>query len=142
MATNARIIRIFTSTAIPDFNTLLNIAMPPSVKAYGRYLVPPLPFEVAICDLKLLSSSRVSSNMKSSGKRSIFLLTCSLRRLVSTPYSIAKSVSSITCFSLMNLISDSILIVLRSQFATSKFVDWSQFATGCLFSVFIVFFAM
>ena len=29
-----------------------SIAIPCSVKAYGRYLRPPLPFEVTICDLK------------------------------------------------------------------------------------------
>ncbi len=44
----------------------------------------------------LSPSTFVSWNIKSSGKRLVLRLTCSLRRLVVTPYSIAKSESSIT----------------------------------------------
>lgn len=74
-------------------NTLDSMATSSSVKAYGRYLVPPQ-LEVAICGLKLLNSSLVNRNIKSSGKRSIFLLTCCFRYFVSTPYNTAKSLSS------------------------------------------------
>ena len=37
IATNVLIILIFTSIAVSDLRTLLNIAMPFSVKAYDRY---------------------------------------------------------------------------------------------------------
>ena len=57
----------------------------------------PSSFKVANCDLEDSASSRVSWNIKSSGKRSILRFTCSFRRFVSTPYNRAKSRSSITC---------------------------------------------
>jgi hypothetical protein len=52
--------------------------------------------EVANCDFKLLSSSRVNSKMKSCGNRFRLRRTCSLSRRVSTPYSEVKSASSNT----------------------------------------------
>jgi len=61
-------------------STLESIAIPCSVNAIGRYLLPPQ-LEVTICDLKLLNSCRVSSNIKSSGKRSVFLRTACFRAL-------------------------------------------------------------
>ena len=56
------------------------------------------PLRSQICDRKTIHSSFVSWNMKSSGKRLTLRLTCSLRRLVVTPYSIAKSESNVTLF--------------------------------------------
>src|SRR5664279_157029 len=61
---------IFILIAFSEFNTPLNMAIPCSVNAYGRYLAPPLPFkikgegsifrfpdcfEVTNCDLKTRS---------------------------------------------------------------------------------------
>ena len=45
---------MFTLIAVSERKTLLNIAIPFSVKAYGKYFrcVPRFPFKVAICDLK------------------------------------------------------------------------------------------
>jgi len=63
---------------IPD-----SIATPCSVKAMGKYLEPPQ-LEVPNWDLKLLYSSFVNSNIKSSGKRSICRLTFLFKILVST----------------------------------------------------------
>ena len=104
-ATNARIMRMLTSMATLDLRTEESIATPSSVKANVPYLLPPL-FEVAICDLNLssnkLHSSFVSSNIKSSGNLSIFLRTDSLSLFVSTPYILARSLSSITCTPLIS----------------------------------------
>ena len=50
--TNVFIIRIGTWIATSLRRTPDNIAIPCSVNIYGLYLLPPLPFEVAICDLK------------------------------------------------------------------------------------------
>ena len=75
--------------------------------------------------------------MKSSGNRLILRFTCSLRRFVSTPYSMAKSLSSITCCPLTTFIKGSILLIttlLISHFVTS-ILDWSQIATGLLLSM-------
>lgn len=98
MAVKALIMRIFTSIAVSDFNTLLSIATPFSVKAKGIYFIfcPRPAFKVAICDLE--HSSLESSNMKSSGNLLILRLTCSFRRFVSTPYNRARSLSIITCW--------------------------------------------
>jgi hypothetical protein len=38
--------------ALSEFKMPLSMAKPCSVKAYDKYLVPPLPFEVSICNLK------------------------------------------------------------------------------------------
>src|ERR1051326_8159451 len=77
--------------------SLESIATPCSVNARGGYRRPPCAkLEVAICDLKFSASSLVSRNMKSSGKRFLFRETCSLRRLVGTPYNSARSASIIT----------------------------------------------
>jgi hypothetical protein len=61
----------------------LSMATPCSVKAKGGYLecFPPPFFKDAICDLNELHSSGVSSNIKSSGKRAMFHLTASFKRL-------------------------------------------------------------
>ena len=124
--TKARIILIFTSTAVLDLRTLDNITIPYSVNANGRYLMLyPCPvFKVAICDLEIATSSFVSSNMNSAGKRSILRRTCSLRRLVSTPYISAKSKSSITFCPLISYILFSI-IAISSIFCLDRF----QFVT-------------
>jgi hypothetical protein len=49
--------------------------------------------EVANCDLKDSTSSSVNWNIKSPGNLAIFRRTCSLSRLVLTPYSTARSAS-------------------------------------------------
>ena len=80
--------------------------------------------------------------MKSSGNRLILRFTCSLRRFVSTPYSMAKSLSSITCCPLTTFIKGSILLIttlLISHFVTS-ILDWSQIATGLLLSMLFAIF--
>ena len=69
---------------MPEDKTELSIEIPNSVKANGIYLVPPRLFEVAICDLKLANSSSVSTNIASSGKRSMLRLTAFLSLFVST----------------------------------------------------------
>ena len=111
--TKARIILMFTSIAVLDLRTLDNITMPYSVNANGRYLILyPCPvFKVAICDLEIIASSLVSSNINSAGKRSILRRTCSLSRLVSTPYISAKSKSSITFCPLISYILFSIMVI-------------------------------
>ena len=43
---------MLTSTAVSDLNTLLSMAMPLRVKAYGFFLVP-LQLDVTNCDFKL-----------------------------------------------------------------------------------------
>lgn len=73
------------------------ITTPCSVKACGSFRRPPqLDLDVAKCDFKSANSDRVSRNAKSSGKRSLLRRTCSLSRRVVTPYSSAKSESSLT----------------------------------------------
>lgn len=54
MAVNARIIWMFTSIAVCERNTLLSIAIPVSVKTYGRYLMvcPLAVFKVTFCDFE------------------------------------------------------------------------------------------
>ena len=59
--------------------------------------------QVANCDFKFPHSLRVSLNIKSSGNRSIFLFTCSLSLLVSTPYISAITLSIITSESLIRI---------------------------------------
>ena len=65
--------------------------------AFCDFKISSSAFKVANCDLESSASSLVSWNIKSAGKRSMLRLTCSLRRLVSTPYNLAKSRSRITC---------------------------------------------
>ena len=48
-----------------------------------------------MCDLKRLTSSWVNRKAKSSGSRLRLRRTCSLRRLVETPESMARSASGI-----------------------------------------------
>ena len=98
-AENARMIRIFTSIAVLDLKTPLSIAMPFSVKTYGRYFTfdPRPSFKVPNWHLE--HSSFESWNMKSAGKRSILRFTWRLSCLTSTPYKTAKSRSSMTCTS-------------------------------------------
>ena len=78
MATNARMIRMFTSMAVGERRTLLNMAIPLSVKAKGRYFMfDPRPlfmvtncdleeervsFKIANCDLEESASSFVNWN--------------------------------------------------------------------------------
>ena len=78
-----------------EFNGV-NMAAPCSVKAMGLYRAPPHwgELEVTNCDLKFADSWCVSSNIKSEGKRAIFLLTACLSAFVETPYRSAKSWSS------------------------------------------------
>jgi hypothetical protein len=45
-------IAIFMFIVLSEFRTPIGIAIPCSVKAKGKYLIPPLLFEVTICDLK------------------------------------------------------------------------------------------
>lgn len=73
---NVRMICTFTETTRLLRRTLESIAMPCSVKAIGTYLTPFLStVEITICDLHHWASSFERENMKSSGKRSAFLLT-------------------------------------------------------------------
>ena len=73
------------------------MATPCSVKAKGRRLSPIRSrLDITICDLHLVNSSGLSWNMKSGGKRRMFRRTAWLRTLVPTPYSSARSRSSIT----------------------------------------------
>ena len=74
---------IFTSIAISLFSTVLNIATPCSVKAKGKYLVPPLWFEVLKLHLKVSHSVFDNSNMKSGGNLFKFVLTERFRYFVS-----------------------------------------------------------
>lgn len=86
-----------------------SMATPCSVKTSGAYRRPPRPlFEVADCDLKDSTSSGVNWNMKSAGNLAIFRRTCSLSRLVVTPYSTARSLSSRTLCPRINRIEPSI----------------------------------
>ena len=95
MNTNAFIISILIFTAILLFKTVATIATPCSENTNGEVLLPPQ-LEVAFCDFKISDSSSVNLKQNCSGNLSIFLLTCSFNLFVSTPYSSAKSLSSIT----------------------------------------------
>ena len=53
--------------------------------------------EAAICDFKSANSNALNWNMNPDGNLSMLRLTCSLRRFTGTPYSSAKSRSSMTC---------------------------------------------
>ena len=70
--------------------------MPCSVNANGRYLIPPLLFEVLKLHLKVSHSVLDTSNMKSGGNLFMFDRTALLRYFVSVSYSSARSKSSIT----------------------------------------------
>src|SRR5690349_8933223 len=80
-------------------------------------------FEVAICDLKAAVSSRLSWNMKSSGKRSRFRFICSTSRFVSTPYRSARSSSSRTCCPLITKIRFSIAGAGTSSSEAAVFLE-------------------
>ena len=64
--------------------------------ARKAFWIFPRPSKIANCDLRDSNSIFVSRNIKSSGNRSRFLLTCSLSLLVSTSYRSARSLSKIT----------------------------------------------
>lgn len=61
-------------------------------------------------------SLRVSSNIKSEGKRSMLRLTCCFNFLVSVSYNAARSASIITLYPLNTKISDSMSRVLKACF--------------------------
>ena len=61
------------------------MATPSSVKAKGKYLVPPFLFEVLKLHLNVFHSFFESSNMKSEGKRLMFALTALLRYFLTCP---------------------------------------------------------
>ena len=96
-------------------------------------------FKIAICDLKESYSSSVSWKMNSFGNLSVFLLTWSLRRPVSTIYNSARWLSSITWtprmvkirfstsrgLTMLRLPGISLVFNLRSPNATSSWV-WSK----------------
>ena len=124
ISTNVSIILILTCIAISLLSTAESIAIPCSVKTYGRYLLPPLPsFEVTNCDLKESYSSFFSWNLKFSGNLSIFLFTAWLKVFVSTWYKIAKSLSSITCFPLITYIRLWIWLTSITLSFTSEFTS-------------------
>lgn len=59
--TNARMISMFTRTAVGDLSTLDSMATPCSVKTRGRVRRPPRPvFDIAICDIKDVNSCWLS----------------------------------------------------------------------------------
>jgi len=95
--TKARTTWMLVWTAVPLRSTFANITAPCSVKTLGSFRRPPRPaFDVANCDFKVEASPAVSRNMKSVGNLSWLRFTCSFKRLVDTPYSAAKSQSSMT----------------------------------------------
>lgn len=75
--------------------------------------------------------SRISVKRNRSGNRSMLRRTCSLRRLVSTPYRAVKSRSIITCIPLISIISRAISSWLEGC-CSSAISNWSQIATGSL----------
>jgi len=58
---------------------------PCSVKAQGNLRRPPRVFDIAICDIKVITSCGVRLKTKSEGNLAAFLLTCSFSLLVLTP---------------------------------------------------------
>ena len=93
--TKALIMEMLTATAIGLFSTLASMAPPCSVKAKGA--AEAFLFDaVTICDRIFSTSSAVNRNIKSAGKRSMFLFTAWFSALVSTWYNLARSKSSIT----------------------------------------------
>lgn len=95
--TKARMISTLTATARLLRSTLDNIATPCSVNAIGAYRRPcRSALEVTNRDLQVSNSDPFRTNIKSSGNRSGLRRTACLRTLVSTPYSAARSRSSIT----------------------------------------------
>ncbi len=103
--TNARIMAMLACMAVSLRKTEDSMATPCSVNTKGLYFtLDPLPglSKVTNCDLEEftrdLVSSRVNSNIKSDGKREIFLRTACLSARVSTWYNLARSKSSITFF--------------------------------------------
>jgi hypothetical protein len=61
-------------TARGLLRTVAAMTAPCSVKAVGKYRLPPRPgFEVAICNLKRLASSAFNWNRKSAGNRRVLL---------------------------------------------------------------------
>jgi hypothetical protein len=69
---------MFTSIALLLFYTLESMATPCSVNTNGMYFAYSPFFKVPIWHLRESYSSEVSSNMKSFGKRSMFLPTCNI----------------------------------------------------------------
>jgi len=72
-------------------------------------------YGITNCDTMISISSLVSSNMKSDGNFSIFLLTACFNVLVSTPKNSAISLSKITCVSRIVII----LFLISSIFISS-----------------------
>ena len=99
--TNARMMEMFICIAFLLFKTLDSIAIPCSVKAKGLCLWPPQ-LVVTKCDVKFCISFSLSSNIKSIGNLSIFRRTACFKTRVSTSYSLAKSMSSMTFFPLIS----------------------------------------
>lgn len=121
--TKALIILMLVSMATSERKSPLNIPIPCCVKAYGKARrSPPRVFEVPNWRFKLLYSSLVSWNMKSSGNRSMLRFTCLFICFTSTWYAKAKSLSNMTCWPLTVTMSFSISRWLR---AVSFFSDCS-----------------
>ena len=71
--TKVRMMAMLTSAARGERSTLESMATPCSVKAMGGWRSPwRSDLEITFCDLQFSSSSLLRTNMKSSGKRSLF----------------------------------------------------------------------
>ena len=77
-------------------------------------------------------SSRVSWNMKSSGKRSMLRLTCLFSWLTSTPYNSAKSLSSITWTPRIVKIRERIKSEFDNSCMVSSFMSYKILVLKCL----------
>lgn len=122
-AIKALTMAIFLSMAVLLFNTLDNIATPVSVNANG--IAPPRYFlrGITFCDTTDFISSSVNSNIKSSGKRSIFLRTACFNALVST-LSVCRN----------GLFRDSAIYVADKSGYTYR-MDWDKNVTGYILHV-------
>ena len=102
--TKARMMAMLTEIAPLLFKTLDNIATPSSVKAIGAAPPKKLLDGITFCDTISSTSRDDSRNMKSTGKRSMFLFTCCFKARVSTLYKAARLKSSMTFFPLIRKI--------------------------------------
>ena len=95
------------------FKTEESIAIPSSVYTKGSplFMVLPSNFDIPDWNIKVSYSFLVNLKQKSSGNLSIFLFLALLRLPEVTPYNVAKSCASITCFPLTSYIKSSILIL-------------------------------
>ena len=122
-------------TTVCDFNSkLFRIEIIESINIAQNlitnfYLVPfqkiVLPYTAVDCNLVFPAFILRLPSLKCIG----LCLTAWFKVLVSTPYSVAKSLSSITCCPLNTFIRDSIL---------STTTNWSRFVTSSPFSVFSI----